>query len=162
MFYHLARTVRQRRLSWDYPPAPFSRFRDLRPYWRRGVTYLLGRVARKRGLPLSRATFNATFASANDDYNEWTVTDTDVVGVFVMPEETLLVKQRTAAMVVEDRILQFRQAGCEDFGFEIFLVAHAVGATLDHADFVVEPFNEAERNVVRRLAVRGYAIPIAE
>jgi len=31
------------------------------------------------------------------------------------------------------------QAGSEDFQFEIFLVAQAVGAALNDADFVVRP-----------------------
>src|ERR1019366_4847814 len=56
---------------------------------------------------------------------------------------------------------QGRPSTYEDFEFEIFFVAQAVGAALEDADFVVETLDEAERDVVGRLAVSDDAVPIA-
>src|SRR6266704_411802 len=41
------------------------------------------------------------------------------------------------------RLLQGRQYAGEDFEPKVVFVAQAVGATLDHPDIVVEPFDEA-------------------
>jgi hypothetical protein len=46
------------------------------------------------------------------------------------------------------------------FQLEIFLVAQAVGAALEDADFVVEALYEAERDFVFRLAIGGNAVPV--
>src|ERR1019366_1895143 len=56
---------------------------------------------------------------------------------------------------------QGRPSTYEDFEFEIFFVAQAVGAALEDADFVVETLDEAKRDVVGRLAVSDDAVPIA-
>jgi hypothetical protein len=53
-----------------------------------------------------------------------------------------------------------REHGGEDFEAEVFLVSKSVGSPLDDADFVVESFDEAERDLVLRLAVGGDAIPV--
>src|SRR6516164_1377912 len=39
-------------------------------------------------------------------------------------------------------------------------IAQAVGATLEHADLVVEPLDEAERDFVLQPAVGGNAVPM--
>ena len=56
--------------------------------------------------------------------------------------------------------LQFRQHAGEDFEPEVFFVAQAIGAPLDHADLVVEPLDEAERDLVLGQAVGGNSVPM--
>src|SRR5712692_5783379 len=56
--------------------------------------------------------------------------------------------------------LQGRQHASQYFKPQIVLVAQAIGATLDHADLVVQPLDEAERYLVLRPTVRGNAIPM--
>src|SRR5712692_11127210 len=56
--------------------------------------------------------------------------------------------------------LQGRQHASQYFKPQIVLVAQAVGATLDHADLVVQPLDEAERYLVLRPTIRGNAIPM--
>src|SRR5271163_1224216 len=51
--------------------------------------------------------------------------------------------------------LQGRQHAGQDFEPQIAFVAQAVAAALDHPDFVVEPLDEAERDLVLRPAVGG-------
>src|SRR3972149_9550671 len=43
---------------------------------------------------------------------------------------------------------------------EVLLIAQAVCPSLDHADLVVEALDEAERDLVVRVAVRGDAVPM--
>src|SRR5712691_12906937 len=54
--------------------------------------------------------------------------------------------------------LQGRQHASQYFEPQIILVTQAVGATLDHADLVVQPLDEAERYLVFRPSVRGNTI----
>src|SRR5216683_4021145 len=56
--------------------------------------------------------------------------------------------------------LQGGQHASQYFEPQIIFVAQAVGATLDHADLVVQPLDEAERHLVLRPTVRGNAIPM--
>src|SRR6266700_8236025 len=58
------------------------------------------------------------------------------------------------------RLLQGRQHAGEDFEPKVVFVAQAVGATLDHPDLVVEPFDEAERDLVLGPAVGRNAVPM--
>lgn len=53
-----------------------------------------------------------------------------------------------------------RQHRGEDFQPEIFLIAQTVGATRDDPYLVVEPFDEAESDLVLGLTVGGDAIPM--
>lgn len=46
------------------------------------------------GRPLSRLTFDETFAATGEDYNEWTVTKADVVGISVCLGSAPEVKKR--------------------------------------------------------------------
>src|SRR5713101_1280767 len=55
---------------------------------------------------------------------------------------------------------QHRQHAGEDLEPQVLFVAEAVGATLEHADLVVQPLDEAERDLVLRAAVRGDAVPV--
>src|SRR5262249_6965777 len=48
----------------------------------------------------------------------------------------------------------------QDFEPQVVFIAQAVGAALDHPDFVVEPLDEAERDLVVRPAVGGNAVPM--
>src|SRR5262245_10599851 len=56
--------------------------------------------------------------------------------------------------------LQRRQHASEYLEPQILFVAQAVGATLNHPDFVVESFDEAERDLVLRLAVGRDPVPM--
>jgi hypothetical protein len=56
---------------------------------------------------------------------------------------------------------EFRQHAGQDLQAQIFFVAQSVGPTLDDADLVVEAFDEAERDLVLRLAVGGDAVPMS-
>src|SRR5215204_239310 len=58
------------------------------------------------------------------------------------------------------RPLQGRQHASEDLEPQVLLVAQAVGAPLDDPDLVVEPLDEAERDLVLGSAVGGDAIPM--
>jgi hypothetical protein len=51
--------------------------------------------------------------------------------------------------------LQHWQHAGENLEPQIFFVAQAVGAALDHPDLVVEPLDEAERDLVLQLTVGG-------
>src|ERR1700730_6910543 len=53
-----------------------------------------------------------------------------------------------------------RQHAGEDFGAKVVLVAQAVGAALDDAGLVVEPLDEAERDLVLPPAVGRAAVPL--
>src|SRR5271163_2997984 len=53
-----------------------------------------------------------------------------------------------------------REHAGEDLEAEIFLVFQSVGASLKHADLVVEALDEAERNLVLRFAVSGDSVPV--
>src|SRR5262245_33072333 len=57
--------------------------------------------------------------------------------------------------------LQGRQHAGENLEPQVFLVAQPVSPTLDHPDLVVEPLNEAERDLVLEPTVGGYAVPMA-
>src|SRR3974377_529549 len=57
------------------------------------------------------------------------------------------------------RLQRRRQAG-EDIGPRVTLIAQAVCSTLDHSDLVVEPLDEAERDLVLGLAVGSDAVPM--
>src|SRR5271157_5815875 len=57
--------------------------------------------------------------------------------------------------------LQSWQHAGENLEAEIFFVAQAVGSALEDADFIVEAFDEAERDLVFRFAVGGDAVPMA-
>ena len=56
--------------------------------------------------------------------------------------------------------LQRRQHAGENLEPQIFFVAQAVGAALDHPDLVVEPLDEAERDLVLKPAVGGDPVPM--
>ena len=57
-------------------------------------------------------------------------------------------------------ISEFGQHASENFQPEVFLVAQAVCATLDDADFVVQSFHESKRDLVLWLAVSGDSVPM--
>ena len=59
------------------------------------------------------------------------------------------------------RPLQGWQHAGENLEAEIFFVAQPVGSSLKDADFIVEAFDEAERDLVLRFAVGGDAVPVA-
>src|SRR6516162_11222127 len=69
-------------------------------------------------------------------------------------------KDRAMALWKAHRPLQGRQHAGEDLEPQIVLVAQAVSTALDHPDFVVEPLDEAERDLVLRLAIRRDAVPV--
>ena len=46
--------------------------------------------------------------------------------------------------------LQSRQHAGENLEAEVFFVAQSIGSSLEHADFVVEAFDETERDLVFR------------
>ena len=54
-----------------------------------------------------------------------------------------------------------RQHEGEDLEAQVLFVAQAVGATLEHADLVIEPFDESETDLVLRPAVGSDAVPVA-
>src|SRR6516165_5793603 len=56
--------------------------------------------------------------------------------------------------------LQRWQHAGENLEPQIFFVAQAVGAALDHPDLVVEPLDEAERDLVLKPAVGGDTVPM--
>src|SRR4029077_2679626 len=56
--------------------------------------------------------------------------------------------------------LQRRQHAGENLEPQIFFVAQAVGAALDHPDLVIEPLDEAERDLVLKPAVGCDPIPM--
>jgi len=56
--------------------------------------------------------------------------------------------------------LQRRQHAGENLEPQIFFVAQAVGAALDHPDLVVKPLDEAERDLVLEPAVGGDPVPM--
>src|SRR6267378_1152770 len=58
-------------------------------------------------------------------------------------------------------VSEYRQHAGEYFEPKVLFVAQAVRASLDDADFVVEPFDEAQRDFVLRFAVGGDSIPMA-
>ena len=53
-----------------------------------------------------------------------------------------------------------REHAGKDFQAEIFFISQPVGAALNHPDLVVEPFHEAERDLVFRPAVSSDAVPV--
>src|SRR5712691_1668592 len=53
-----------------------------------------------------------------------------------------------------------RQYAGEDFEAEVLFVAEPVGATLEHTDLVVQPLDEAERELVLRAAVGRDPLPV--
>ena len=55
---------------------------------------------------------------------------------------------------------QHRQHAGEDLEPQVLFVAEPVGAPLEDADLVVQPLDEAERDLVLRAAVRGDAVPV--
>jgi hypothetical protein len=61
----------------------------------------------------------------------------------------------------EAEVSEHWQHASEYFEPQVFLVAQAVGTSLDDTDFVVEPLDEAQRDFVLRFAVCGDAIPMA-
>src|SRR6516164_7536325 len=56
--------------------------------------------------------------------------------------------------------LQSRQHAGENLEAEVFFVAQSIGSSLEHADFVVEAFDETERDLVFRFAIGGDAVPV--
>jgi hypothetical protein len=58
--------------------------------------------------------------------------------------------------------LQRRQHAGENLEPRIFFVAQAVGAALDHPDLVVEPLDEAERDLVLKPAVGRDPVPLSQ
>ena len=56
--------------------------------------------------------------------------------------------------------LDLRQHRSKDFETEILFISQSVGASLNHPDFIVEAFDEAQRNLVLREAVRGKSFPV--
>src|SRR3954466_8135146 len=58
------------------------------------------------------------------------------------------------------RPLQRRQHAGEDFEPQVVFVVQAVGAALDHPDLVVEPLDEAERDLVLKPAVGSDPVPM--
>src|SRR6266852_2068931 len=53
-----------------------------------------------------------------------------------------------------------RQHAGEDLESQVLFVAEPVGATLEHADLVVQPLDEAERDLVLRAAIGRDPIPV--
>ena len=56
---------------------------------------------------------------------------------------------------------KLRQHAGQDLQSKVLFVAKSVGATLKHADFIIQTFDEAERDLILRLAVGGDAIPVS-
>ena len=56
--------------------------------------------------------------------------------------------------------LQGGQHASEDLEPQVVLVAQAVGASLDDPDLVIEPLDEAERDLVLRPAIGRDAVPV--
>src|SRR5205085_4420766 len=63
-------------------------------------------------------------------------------GDLVLPP---VIRRRAEVEEFQSALQRGQHAG-EDFQPQIFLVAQAVGAALDHPDFVVKSFDEAERD----------------
>src|SRR5512142_2768613 len=55
----------------------------------------------------------------------------------------------------------FRQHACEDFEAEVLLVSKSVGSSLDDADLVVDPFDEAQWHLVSLLAIQRDPVPVS-
>src|SRR5262249_5691477 len=58
------------------------------------------------------------------------------------------------------RALEFRSHAGEHFEPEVFLIAQAVGAPLNHPDLGVEALDEAQADLVLRPAVSRNAVPM--
>ena len=58
-------------------------------------------------------------------------------------------------------ILEYREHAGQDLEAEIIRITQPVSATLEDADFVVEAFDETERDLVFRFAVGGDPIPVS-
>src|SRR5260370_16325234 len=58
------------------------------------------------------------------------------------------------------RFSDFWEHTGEHLETEVLLIPEAVGAALDHADLVVEAFDEPQGNLVLRLAIRRDAVPM--
>src|SRR3954453_2422511 len=62
--------------------------------------------------------------------------------------------------VTLDRFSDFWQHAGEDFEAEILFVSKSVSSSLDHADLVVDPFDEPQGNLVLFMAIRRDPIPM--
>src|SRR5262249_34432499 len=62
--------------------------------------------------------------------------------------------------VTLDRLSDFRQHAREDFEAEVLLVPKSVRPSLDDADLVVDPLDEAQGDLVLLLAVRRDPVPV--
>src|SRR3954453_14607037 len=63
--------------------------------------------------------------------------------------------------VTLDRFSDFWQHAGEDFEAKILFVSKSVGASLDHADLVVDPFDEPQGHLVLFMAIRRDPIPMS-
>src|SRR5271157_5963891 len=62
--------------------------------------------------------------------------------------------------VTLDRFSDFGQHAREDFEAEVLFVSKSVGSSLDDADLVVDPFDEAQRHLVLLMAIRRDPVPV--
>src|SRR5829696_8794227 len=58
------------------------------------------------------------------------------------------------------RFSDFWQHASEELEAEVLLVSNPVGPSLDHADLVVDPFNEAQGHLVLLPAIRRDPVPV--
>src|SRR4051812_37512676 len=63
--------------------------------------------------------------------------------------------------VTLDRFSDFWQHAGEDLEAKILFVSKSVGASLDHADLVVDPFDEPQGHLVLFMAIRRDPIPMS-
>src|SRR5829696_1627405 len=54
----------------------------------------------------------------------------------------------------------FWQHAREDLEAEVLLVSKSVGSSLDHAELVVDPFDEAQGHLVLLMAIRRDPVPV--
>src|SRR5260370_27857987 len=78
------------------------------------------------------------------------------VPALVIIKEALLPSE----WVTLGRFSDFWEHTGEHLETEVLLIPAAVGAALDHADLVVEAFDEPQGNLVLRLAIRRDAVPM--
>ena len=57
--------------------------------------------------------------------------------------------------------LDIRQHAGQDFDPEIFFVPKTISPTLNDPDFVVQTFDESERNIILWFTEGGNAVPVA-
>src|SRR5208337_505948 len=83
--------------------------------------------------------------------------DTGVMPPQIHPNPVALLPTERVTL---DRFSDFWQHAREDFEAEVLFVPKSVGPSLDDADLVVDPFNEAQGHLVLLMAIRRDPVPV--